>query len=114
MPSIFRIHPAFGVARVGDAEAAGFIGPEQPDVPANWNLGTAVFDNFKVAGRIKRQGVRFRVFEFGPDGSLIGEALPGQRDVEFDLVDLRVDGVGVQVAAERVLADLDVAALLRG
>ena len=40
--------------------------------------------------------------------------LPGQRDVEFDLVDLRVDGVGVQVAAERVLADLDVAALLRG
>jgi|HubBroStandDraft_6_1064221.scaffolds.fasta_scaffold02297_2 hypothetical protein len=81
MPSIFRIHPAFGVARVGDADAPGFIGPEQPDVPANWNLGTEAFDNFKVAGRIKRQGVRFRVFEFAPDGSLIGEVLPGQRDV---------------------------------
>jgi hypothetical protein len=81
MPSTFRIHPAFGVARVGDAEGPGFIGPELPDVPANWNLGTAAFDNFKVAGRVKRQGVRFRVFEFGPDGSLIGEALPGQRDV---------------------------------
>jgi len=78
MSSIFRIHPAFGIARVGDAEGPGFIGPEQPDVPANWNFATGAFDNFKVGGRVKRQGVRFRVFEFATDGSLIGEALPGQ------------------------------------
>ena len=71
MPSTFRIHPAFGVARVGDADGTGFIGPEQPDVPANWNFGTTAFDNFKVAGRVKRRGVRFRVFEFGGDFGII-------------------------------------------
>src|SRR5581483_2512755 len=78
MPSTFRIHPALGIARVGDADGPGFIGPEQPDMPANWNLDTGGFGNFKVAGRIRRQGVRFRVFEFAADGSLVGEALPGQ------------------------------------
>jgi hypothetical protein len=77
MPSTFRIHPALGIARVGDADGPGFIGPEQSGVPANWNFDTKTFDNFKVAGRIKRQGVRFRVFEFAPDGSVVGEALPG-------------------------------------
>lgn len=81
MPSTFRIHPALGIARVGDAEGPGFIGPEQPDVPANWNFATAAFDNFKVGGRVKRQGVRFRVFEFAADGSLIGEALLGQGNI---------------------------------
>jgi hypothetical protein len=78
MPSTFRIHPAFGVARVGDAEGPGFIGPEQPGVPANWNVATRGFDDFKVGGHVKRQGVRFRVFEFAADGSLVGEVLPGQ------------------------------------
>src|SRR5581483_1560892 len=78
MPSMFRIHPALGIARVGDAEGPGFIGPENPGVPANWNFQTGAFHNFKVDGRIKRQGVRFRVFEFAPDGSLVGESLPGQ------------------------------------
>jgi L-lysine epsilon oxidase-like protein len=81
MPSTFRIHPALSIARVGDADGPGFIGPEQPGVPANWNFDTGTFENFKVAGRIKRQGVRFRVFEFAPDGSLVGEALPGQGSV---------------------------------
>src|SRR5438477_6272318 len=78
MPSTFRIHPAFGIARVGDADGTGFIGPELPGVPANWNFETGAFEKFKVGGRIKRQGVRFRVFEFASDGSLVGEASPGQ------------------------------------
>src|SRR5947209_4173905 len=81
MPSTFRIHPALGVARVGDADGPGFIGPERLGVPANWNFDTAAFDPFKVEGRVKRQGVRFRVFEFAPDGSLVGETLPGQGSV---------------------------------
>jgi hypothetical protein len=81
MPSTFRIHPAFGIARVGDAVELGFIGPEQPGVPANWNFDTKAFNSFKVGGHVKRQGVRFRVFEFAPDGSLVGEVLPGQGNV---------------------------------
>lgn len=74
----FRVHPAFGIARVGDAPTATFIGPEMPGVPANWNFNTNSFDPFKDNGQIKRQGVRFRVFEFNDDGTLKGEALPGQ------------------------------------
>ena len=61
---IFRIYPALGVARVGDAKADEyFIGPEIPGVPANFDLATQAFGRFKVEGRIKRQAARFRVWE---------------------------------------------------
>jgi hypothetical protein len=81
MASVFRIHPAFGIARVGDADGSGFIGPEWPGVPANWDFGASAFGKFKEDGRIKRQGVRFRVFEFDEDGSLVGEALSGHGSI---------------------------------
>lgn len=82
MASTFRIHPAFGVARVGDSDGPGFLGPELPGVPANWNFTTGRFDKFKDdQHRIRRQGVRFRVFEFDNDGKLVGEAHVGQGEV---------------------------------
>ncbi len=82
MPSTFRIHPALGVARVGDSPGPGFLGPELPGVPANWNFHTASFDKFKDdQGRVKRQGVRFRIYEFDEHGSVRGEVLPGKRNV---------------------------------
>ena len=81
MSSRFRIYPALGIARVGDAPGPGFIGPEHPGVPANWNFNTGSFNAFKEGGRIKRQGVRFRVFEFAQDGTLVGETLAGGGDV---------------------------------
>ncbi len=59
----FRIHPAIGVARVGNAPDDHFVGPEHPGVPGNW-IGDA-FQSFRDAtGRIKRQAARFRVFEY--------------------------------------------------
>jgi hypothetical protein len=63
----FRIHPAIGIARVGNAPGdAFFVGPEHPEVPANWRDGS--FQSFRDAqGRIKRQAVRFRVFEYQQD-----------------------------------------------
>ena len=74
MASTYRTHPAFGVARVGDSDQPGFVGPEMPGVPANWNLNTNAFDKFKdVHGRIRRQGVRFRVFEYDGSGEVVGE-----------------------------------------
>src|SRR5687768_12979576 len=82
MPPTLKIHPAVGVARVGDAPGPGFIGPEIPGVPANWDFDTASFGKFKdEQGRIKRQGVRFRIYKWDENGSLIGEIVVGEGDV---------------------------------
>src|SRR6266849_10952507 len=68
-----RIHPAIGVARVGDSEQF-FIGPEQPGVPANWDDQTQKFKPFKDADhKVLRQAARFRVFEFDDNGNPIKE-----------------------------------------
>ena len=62
---VFRIHPAIGIARVGNAPPnTFFIGPEIPGQPPLGDApGTAV-PNYKVDGKIKPQAVRFRVFEY--------------------------------------------------
>jgi hypothetical protein len=71
MPRHFRIHPAIGVARMGNSPKF-YLASETPGLPANSDDGT----NFRAfrdeQGQILRQGVRFRVFEYdaGPDGSL--------------------------------------------
>src|SRR5882724_10449835 len=68
-----RIHPATGVARLGNSDEF-FVGPEQPGIPANWNVSTGKFDVFKDAtGRVKRQVARFRIFEFDDSGNAIRE-----------------------------------------
>lgn len=80
MPRQFRIHPAIGVARMGNSPDAFFIGPEQPGIPANWK-GTQ-FESFRDdQGRIKRQAARFRVFEYHNDGKPPTEVLPGSNDI---------------------------------
>ena len=66
----YRIHPAIGIARVGNAPASEyFLGPELPNQRTERapDTGTAV-PPFKSDGRVKRQAVRFRVFEFVRDG----------------------------------------------
>ena len=42
-----RIHPAIGVARVGDSDQF-FIGPESPGVPGNWDSGTSSLNRSKT------------------------------------------------------------------
>ncbi|MDI3282219.1 LodA/GoxA family CTQ-dependent oxidase [Polyangium sp. 15x6] len=62
---VFRIHPAIGIARVGNADPdTFFIGPEIPGQPPLGSApGTAV-PPYKVDGKIKPQAVRFRIFEY--------------------------------------------------
>jgi hypothetical protein len=62
---VFRIHPAIGIARVGNADPSTFfIGPEIPGQPPLGDApGTAV-PSYKVNGKIKPQAARFRVFEY--------------------------------------------------
>jgi hypothetical protein len=68
-----RIHPAIGVARVGDSDQF-FIGPESPGVPGNWDSGTSKFKPFKDSqGKIIRQAARFRVFQFDDAGNPLKE-----------------------------------------
>lgn len=64
MATVYKIHPAIGIARVGDSPHEFFIGPERvgqvPDPPGG----------FKDAQcRIKRQAARFRIFAHHDDGT---------------------------------------------
>jgi hypothetical protein len=59
MARIIKIHPALGVARLGRSPDDFFVGPEIPlafDIPAGGYRD--------AAGRLKRQGARFRVFVY--------------------------------------------------
>ena len=67
-PSVYKIHPAIGVARLGNANPSTFfIGPEAPGFnPFGDAPGTAPFPR-KVNGLIKPQGARFRIYEYRYD-----------------------------------------------
>jgi L-lysine epsilon oxidase-like protein len=68
----YRIHPAVGIARVGNAVRSDtsddfyFIGPEFPEVPANIDPLSGTQGLFKMTadGRLKPQAARFRIFEY--------------------------------------------------
>ena len=64
----YRIHPAIGVARVGNAARISneffLIGPEIPGVPPNFDAQTQQFKPFKTDGKVRAQAVRFRIFEY--------------------------------------------------
>jgi L-Lysine epsilon oxidase N-terminal/L-lysine epsilon oxidase C-terminal domain len=68
----YRIHPAVGIARVGNAVRSDssddfyFIGPEFPEVAANIDPLSGTQGSFKAAadGRLKAQAARFRIFEY--------------------------------------------------
>ena len=84
----YRIHPAIGVARVGDALRSDtskdfyFIGPEFPEIAANIDPSSNAQGEFKTPdGRVKSQAARFRIFEYEKkdDGRFhpIGEVTAG-------------------------------------
>src|SRR5579871_5751663 len=66
--STFRIHPAIGIARVGNADPSTFfIGPEVPGYdPIGDAPGSSVLP-YKVNGLVKPQAARFRIFEYVTD-----------------------------------------------
>src|SRR3954452_2665149 len=66
METIYRIYPSIGIARIGNSDKAYFLGPESPGIvpkgPYRDSSGNA--DN---KGKIKPQGVRFRIYRFTRD-----------------------------------------------
>jgi L-lysine epsilon oxidase-like protein len=68
MTLTYRIHPAIGIARVGDSPEDFFIGPEAPGVPASLTRpdrpGPQDGKYKDAEQRVKRQGARFRIYEY--------------------------------------------------
>jgi hypothetical protein len=92
-PPKYKIHPAIGIARLGDASSF-FIGPEIPGIPPLGNKpGTAV-PPYKDGGKIKPQAARFRVFEYLDRGG----GYEVSREINLTQKDVGVLRWGVQLA----------------
>src|ERR1700710_2802012 len=68
------IHPAIGIARVGNAPPDDFyLAPEIPGRPADPGPG-----GYKTAaGEIRREAARFRVYGYDAAGEVVGEITAG-------------------------------------
>ncbi|MFD5620036.1 LodA/GoxA family CTQ-dependent oxidase [Streptomyces yangpuensis] len=75
-----EIHPAIGIARVGNSPDTYFVGPESPGITVHPEGG------FKDReGRVKRQAARFRLYAFDKDGNVLGEVSAADADVEWSV-----------------------------
>lgn len=71
-----RIHPAIGIARVGDSPDGFFVGPEV--------LHPAPEDTYKdPEGRLKRQAARFRIYGYDSDGNFAGEITSADAEITW-------------------------------
>lgn len=88
----FKIHPAIGIARVGDSPTSFYLSPEQAgQLPIECDQdGNAVLKDGKEQpiskfkdgqGRVKRQAARFRVYGYD-DGSQQGQELQVGQQIE--------------------------------
>ncbi len=72
------IHPAIGIARVGNSPDGWFPGPEmpgsQPIPEGGYKDGT---------GRIKRQAARFRLYGLDGDGNVVQEITAADADIRW-------------------------------
>src|SRR5262245_53296947 len=92
-----KIHPAIGIARVGNAETEFFIGPEviHPPraVPKAQRDGT---------GALKRQAARFRIFGYNKAGEVVGELTADNAAIEWqvELANLKAAWYQFQIALD--------------
>src|ERR1043166_5418371 len=90
MQSIYRIHPAIGTARLGNAEvtndASFFIASDTPGIPNNFDPATNSFQPFKTTdGKVKKQAARFRIWRYDDDGT--GRFVPA-KEVNLDSTEI--------------------------
>lgn len=73
-----KIHPAIGIARVGNSPTEFFIGPESPNdrSPPNGGYKDKLL-------RVKRQAARFRVFGYDARGNLVKELLASDATITW-------------------------------
>jgi hypothetical protein len=72
------IHPAIGVARIGDSQNEFLIGPEvaepAPQPPEFYR---------DAAGALKRQAARFRIYGYNAGGEVVRELTPDSADIRW-------------------------------
>lgn len=71
-----KIHPAIGIARVGNSDKQPFIGPESPDQPP---LPPGSYKD--SSGKVIRQAARFRVYGYNQAGEAVRELKLGEDGV---------------------------------
>jgi hypothetical protein len=75
-----KIHPAIGIARVGNSESDCFIGPEIID-PEPAEPGFYRDDD----GRLKRQAARFRIYGYDKYGNVVRELTADWADIQWSV-----------------------------
>ncbi|MFI0712342.1 LodA/GoxA family CTQ-dependent oxidase [Streptomyces inhibens] len=71
-----KIHPAIGIARVGNSGNEPFIGPESPDQPP---LPPGSYKD--SSGKVIRQAARFRIYGYNKAGEVVRELKLGEEGV---------------------------------
>ncbi|MGW8395833.1 LodA/GoxA family CTQ-dependent oxidase [Streptomyces lydicus] len=71
-----KIHPAIGIARVGNSPQPPFLGPESPDQPP---LPAGSYKD--ASGKLVRQAARFRVYGYNQAGEVVRELKLGEGGV---------------------------------
>ena len=72
------IHPAVGIARVGNSSDAFFFGPEVP--------GQVLEGPFKDAhGAMAKQAARFRIYAYDAAGEVLGELTAADADITWSI-----------------------------
>ena len=77
MATTYKIHPAIGIARVGNSPDEFFIGPERI---GEYPEPTGGFKDAQC--RVKRQAARFRIFAHNDDGS-VEEITDAEADISW-------------------------------
>ncbi len=105
MTTIFKIHPAIGITRVGDGDQF-FVGPERqghPGIEIAADGSESTLQNYKSGGRIKRQAARFRVFQYEQedDGTLrlVGEVKSPLVSIEWNVTLVNSKAAGNSIVA---------------
>lgn len=80
-----RIHPAIGIARVGNSPEQHFFGPEVPGVwdPPAGGYKEDVDEANLLEPRVKRQAARFRVYAYSADGEPLHEVTGAEASVTW-------------------------------
>ncbi|HEV7598967.1 MAG TPA: LodA/GoxA family CTQ-dependent oxidase [Bradyrhizobium sp.] len=92
-----KIHPAIGVARVGNAETEYFIGPEVIHPPR-----ALPNERRDGTGALKRQAARFRIYGYNKAGEVVGELTADSAAIEWqvELANLKAAWYQFQIALD--------------